>query len=135
MIIRRYGKTIASVDADFDPAAMTEVGFRRNREWEMEIDEFLDKHKLVQGFEIDGTGSDVVQDKAERALLAALLGQLEAIHDRLEEGQFLSIESRTGVDYPRTRYERSTLGNQEFTYSIDRPLRVAIWEKRTPTEG
>ena len=135
MIIRRYGKTIASVDADFDPAAMTEVGFRRNREWEMAIDEFLDHHKMVETHEIDGTGTDVVQDKAERALLANLLEQLEAIHDGMGEGQMLAIESKTGVDYPRTRYERTTLGEQAFTYSIDRPLKVGIWEKWVPTEG
>jgi hypothetical protein len=130
MIIRRYGNRFHSVSLDFDPAAMTEVGFRKDGVQEWEAGEFLAAHRLAREVEIIAESSDPVQEKAEREMLEALEARFNEIHGALEEGQYLGIESKTGVDYPRTRYARPTTGNREFTYTMDRPLRLGIWEKR-----
>jgi hypothetical protein len=115
---------------DFDPAAMTEVGFRRDgvREWDAE--DFVGQFHMVREEEIIAEYSDVVQEKAERLMLDLLAEKFNEIHDSLAEDQYLSIESKTGVDYPRTRYDRPTTGDKAFTYTLDRPLRLGIWEKK-----
>ena len=130
MIIRRYGNRVHSVSLDFDPAALTEVGFRRDGQVEWDLGEFLDEHRMVREVEIIAEATDPVQERAEREMLLKLAAQVNELHDSLEEGQYLTIESKSGVDFPRTRYERSTPGDQGFTYTLDRPLRLGIWEKR-----
>ena len=130
MIIRRYGNRFHSVSMDFDPAAMTEVGFRKDGERDWNADEFLAVYQLVREEEIIAESSDPVQEKAEREMLESLAAKFNEIHDALEEDQFLGIESKTGVDYPRTRYDRPTTGDREFTYTLDRPLRLGVWEKK-----
>lgn len=130
MIIRRYGNRFHSVVLDFNPAAMTEVGFRRDREQEWEVGEFTDQYRMVREEEIIADATDPVQEGAERAMLEALEQKFNAIYAALEEGQHLSVESKTGTDYPRTRYDRLTKGDKDFTYTLDRPLRLGIWEKK-----
>jgi hypothetical protein len=130
MIIRRYGSRFHSVSLDFDPAAMTEVGFRRDGEREWDVEEFLAVYQKVRDVEIIAEASDPVQEKAERQMLANLESSFNEVHDALEEGQYLGIESKVGVDYPRTRYDRPTTGEREFTYTLDRPLKLGVWEKK-----
>ena len=131
MIIRRYGSRIHSVALDFDPVAMTEVGLRRDGVREWDAVEFLDNYHLVRLVEIIAESSDPVQEKAEREMLEALAVKLTEIHDALEDGQLLGVESKTGVDHPSTRYDRLTTGDQEFTYTLNRPLKLGVWEKRS----
>lgn len=130
MIIRRYGNRFHSVTLDFDPAAMTEVGFRRDGRQEWSAEDFLDAYEMVREEEIIAEATDPVQERAERSMLEALEDRFNAIHEGLEEGQYLSIESKAGVDHPRTRYDRVTKGDREFTYTLDRPLRLGIWQKK-----
>ena len=129
MIIRRYGSRFHSVSLDFDPAAMTEVGFRRDGKQEWDAEEFLAGHQMVREEEVITRSTNAVQEAAERTMLEALEEKVLAIHDSLIDGQFLSVESKTGVDHPRTRYDRTTTGAREFTYTLDRPLRLGIWEQ------
>ena len=98
----------------------------------MDLGEFLDHYHMVRSEEITAEGTDVVQEKAEKALLENLKAEFDKVYATVEEGQFLSIESKSGVDYPRTRYDRTTLGDRPFVYTIDRPLRLGIFEKRVP---
>ena len=130
MIIRRYGTRFHSVSLDFDPAAMTEVGFRRDGAQEWDAEEFLAEYEMLRVEDLMAEGTDVVQEAAERIMLDNLREMVNQLVDGLEEGQFLSVESRTGVDYPRTRYDRPTKGDREFTYTLDKPLRVGIWAKK-----
>lgn len=130
MIIRRYGSRFHSVSIDFDPAAMTEVGFRRNGDQDWDAEEFMAEHELVREEEIIAEFSHVVQERAERGMLEALEEMLTAIHDSLEAEEFLSIESKAGVDHPRTRYHRPTTGEKAFTYTLDKPLRLGVWGKK-----
>jgi hypothetical protein len=130
MIIRRYGNRYHSVTLDFDPAAMTEVGFRRDHENDWDAEEFDSEYEMVREEHIIADATDTVQEKAEREMLVALEEQFNAVYATLEDGQLLSILSKSGVDYPRTRYDRSTLGEKDFTYTLDQPLRLGIWAKR-----
>ena len=130
MIIRRYGNRYHSVTLDFDPAAMTEVGFRRDHENDWDAEEFDSEYEMVREEHIIADATDTVQEKAEREMLVALEEQFNAVYATLEDAQLLSILSKSGVDYPRTRYDRSTLGEKDFTYTLDRPLRLGIWAKR-----
>lgn len=130
MIIRRYGNRFHSVVLDFDPAAMTEVGFRKDGEREWDAEGFLAQHEMVREEAIIAEATDPIQEAAERTMLVALEEKVRAIHDLLEDGQYLSIESKAGVDYPRTRYTRTTTGDREFSYTLDRPLRLGVWVKK-----
>ena len=130
MIIRRYGNRFHSVSLDFDPAAMTEVGFRRDGNQEWDAEEFLAGHEMIREEEIIAEASDVVQAAAERVMLADLEQKVNDVLATLDEGQFLSVESKMGVDYPRTRYHRPTTGDREFTYTLDKPLRMGVWAKK-----
>ena len=130
MIIRRYGTRFHSVSMDFDPAAMTEVGFRRDGGHEWDAEEFLAAYEMIREETLMAEATDVVQEAAERTMLQKLEDMVAQLVDDLAEGQFLSVESRTGVDYPRTRYDRPTKGDKAFTYTLDKPLRVGIWAKK-----
>ena len=130
MIIRRYGNRFHSVSMDFNPAAMTEVGFRRDGTQEWDAEEFLAGHEMVREEEIMAQASDAVQEAAERVMLSKLEALVKEALAALEDGQLLSIESKAGVDHPRTRYDRTTTGDREFTYTLDKPLRVGIWVKK-----
>ena len=130
MIIRRYGNRFHSVSLDFDPAAMTEVGFRRDGNQEWDAEEFLAGHEMIREEEIIAEASDVVQAAAERVMLADLEQKVNDVLATLDEGQFLSVESKMGVDYPRTRYHRPTTGDREVTYTLDKPLRLGVWAKK-----
>lgn len=130
MIIRRYGKHIHSVSLDFDPVAMTEVGFRRNGGQEWDAEDFDAEYELVREADIIADATHEVQAKAERAMLTELEDRFNEVYATLEDGQLLSVESKSGVDYPRTRYDRSARGGQDFTYTLDQPLRLGVWAKR-----
>ena len=130
MIIRRYGNRFHSVSLDFDPAAMTEVGFRKDGAHEWDAEDFLADHEMVREQEFMAEASDVVKEAAERIMLNDLEQKVNELLEGLEEGQFLSVESKAGVDHPRTRYYRPTTGDRAFTYTLDKPLRVGIWVKR-----
>ena len=130
MIIRRYGNRFHSVSLDFDPAAMTEVGFRRDGTQEWDAEEFLAGHEMVREEEIMAQASDAVQEAAERVMLSKLEAKVKEVLEALDDGQLLSVESKAGVDHPRTRYDRPTTGDREFTYTLDKPLRVGIWVKK-----
>ena len=130
MIIRRYGNRFHSVSLNFDSAAMTEVGFRRDGTQEWDAEEFLAGHEMIREEEIMAQASDAVQEAAERVMLSNLEAKVKEVLEALDDGQLLSIESKAGVDHPRTRYHRPTTGDSEFTYTLDKPLRVGIWAQK-----
>ena len=96
----------------------------------MDAEEFSGEFEMIREKEIIAEATAAVQEAAERTMLESLEEKFSAVHDALEEGQYLSIESKTGVDHPRTRYARTTTGDKEFTYTLDRPLRLGIWQRK-----
>ena len=132
MILRRYGKNIESVEVDFDARAMTEIGFRRDRSFSIPTDEFESGYERVDGAELTATADGSVQDEAEKAVLDALLAALREFESKAGAGELVLVESQQGVDYPKTREERSTVivegTNQlHFTWQIDPPLKVGLY--------
>ena len=134
MILRRYGKNIESVEVDFDARAMTEIGFRRDRAFSIPTDEFESTYERVDGAELTTTASGDVQDEAEKQVLDALLSELRAFEAASGDGEVVLVESQQGVDYPKTREERTNVivdgTNQfQFTWHIDPPLKVGRYRK------
>ncbi len=129
MILRRYGNTVQSVEVDFDARAMNEIGFRRDHELSIPTGEFESGYQRVDGAELTARAEGAVQDEAEQAVLDQLLAALRAFEAASEEGDLVVVESQQGVDYPKTREERTNVveGGRNlfrFVWSIDPPLKV-----------
>ncbi len=129
MILKRYGNTLQSVEVDFDARAMNEIGFRRDRQFSIPVDEFESGYERVDQAELTGRAEGAVQDEAEQAALDQLLAALREFEAGSVEGDLVVVESQQGVDYPKTREERSARvdGGKNlfrFLWSIDPPLKV-----------
>lgn len=134
MIVRRYGKKVQSVTPNFDPNAMTEVGFVRG-DWSMETDEFEEQYVRKGGREMTATEKGSVQVEVERAVLDALRSQLAAFESSLGDGEILMVEDEPGVHYPKTRGKQTTTvvaseNRLVFEYRIDPPLHVGVYQPR-----
>ncbi len=132
MILRRYGATIQSVEANFDSKAFTEIGFRRDHAYSSPADDFLDRHERISEQLLEAESEGDVQDEVESAMLEKLLGQLEKIDGDLNEGEFILIESEPGQDYPKTRTRQKNVvvdgENRLYFYSSVSPLlKVAVF--------
>ena len=135
MILKRYGKSYHSVTPNFDSRAMTEVGFQKSGEQSRSVEEFETDFERQDTRELVATAAGAVQDQAEREMLEQLRAQLLAVEEEASGGVVV-IESEQGKDYPKTREKQTTLvvGNENklhFDWTIDPPLRVAIYRKRT----
>ena len=131
MIFRRYGNSVHSVVCDFDSKALTEIRFRRNNEVSHEA-EALAKWPRVRGHELVAKAEGLVQDEAEKKLLADLEAQVRAIESELGAGELLLIESEQGTDYPKTVTQQKTVNVEgenrfHFTSTLRPPLRVGIY--------
>jgi hypothetical protein len=136
MILKRYGTTVQSVEINFDARAMTEVGFRRDRQFSIPSAEFDSQYELVDSLELKSKADGDVQDEAERALLAGLEAQLRDLDARLPEGEVLLIENEQGVDYPKTVDEKKNVivegqNRLHFYWQIEPPLRLGRYRKRS----
>ena len=135
MILKRYGKSYHSVTPNFDSRAMTEVGFQKSGEQSLSAEEFEAEYERQDLRELVAAAAGPVQDQAEREMLEQLRAQLLAVEEEAGEGVVV-IESEQGKDYPKTREKQTTLvvGNENklhFDWTIEPPLRVAIYRKRT----
>ncbi len=131
MIVRRYGTWYHSVIPSFNPAAMTEIGFRRDRRHSIAADEFASGYRLIETGEVDAEADAPVQRDAERALLANLEGALGEWVDRLRPDQVLVVLNERD-DWPKTRERREGIiveGENRFYFHwwVDPPLRVAVY--------
>lgn len=135
MLVRRYGTTVQSVEADFRPHALNEINFRRDRAHSFTEAEFESGWEKVGEVEVDATAEGDVHKKVEEAILADLLGQLDEHLAALGENEALLVENESGVDWPRTRQETRTrvegLENRlHFTVDLHPPLRLGRYRKR-----
>ena len=135
MILKRYGNSVQSVDTNFDSKALTEIGFRRNRRWSIESDEFAAAYELIEVHELDATADGPVQDETEAVMLEDLEGKLDALPESLREGEVLLVESEQGRDYPKTRTEQKNViveGENRFYFYVRMappPLRVGRYRR------
>jgi len=135
MILRRYGSNVQSVEPNFDSKAISEVGFRRNQEFSVEAETFLSSYEKLSEHSFSAQAEGDVQDQVESAMLDDLLAQLNALHEGLEEGQVLFVESEKGKDYPRTRTRQKNVvvegeNRLYFFSSVDPALRVGVYRAR-----
>jgi hypothetical protein len=132
MILRRYGKNVQSVEANFDSKALTEIGFRRDREVSIEDDRFTEGHERVSEHSLTAEAEGDVQDEVESVMLDNLLTQLTDLEANLGEGEVLFIESEKGQDYPKTKTRQKNVvvegENRLYFYSsLAPPLRVGVY--------
>ena len=76
MILRQYGTSYQSVEINFNPTAMTEIGFRRDRVFSIPVEEFESGYTLVESGELTAEADAEVQKVAEEAILAQLEEEL-----------------------------------------------------------
>jgi hypothetical protein len=134
MILRRYGRSMQSVEPNFDSKALTEVGFRRDHASSIPVEEFEAEYRQVDTHELSARTEGGVHDEVESALLADLVGQLEALEGALGEAEVLVLLNEQGVDYPKTRSEQKNVivegENRLYFYvSVDPPLRIGRFSR------
>ncbi len=135
MILRRYGTNLHSVNPNFDSRAMTEVGFMRNGQMTIAVDEFVEKYERVDGKELSASAAGEVQGQVEDKVLATLRQKLQALEDGAGEDRVLLIENEHGKDLAKTRGVQTSqvvqgLNRLHFEFTIDPPLKVGIYRRK-----
>jgi hypothetical protein len=135
VIVKRYGSKVHSVTSNFDARAMNEIGFRRDNEWSEDSDEFFDAYEKLETHDLTAAAEGEIQGDAEEKLLESLLAQLDAVAKTVGDDAVLMVESEQGVDYPKTRHTQTNqvVGNENrlyFRFTVEPPLRVAVYRKR-----
>jgi hypothetical protein len=134
VIVRRYGTKMHSVEPNFDAHAMNEIGFRRDNDWSLPVEEFQEAWEKVETHELTANAEGEVQNVAEDELLKSLQAQLAAVAAAAGDGVVV-IESETGTDYPKTRHTQRTqvvdgANRLYFRFTVEPPLRVAVYRAR-----
>lgn len=134
MILRRYGGSVQSVELNFDSKALTEIGFRRDRQFSVPAERFETEYARVEGYELTEEERGDVQDEVEQVMLRRLEERIRELEGGLESGEVLLIESEQGVDYPKTRTDQTTVvtageNRLHFTIRVDPPLRIGRYRK------
>ena len=132
MILRRYGTSYQSVDLNFDSKALNEIGFRRNHEHSIAVEDFDGSYALGVTHEVQAEAEGDVQDHTEQHLLDRLQEQIEALIRELGDGEVLVVKNGQGHDYPKTRQQTANVivegeNRLHFTYTIAPLLRIAVY--------
>lgn len=135
MILKRYGNTWHSVDLNFDSKALNEIGFRRNREHAVPVDELDSEYERVEEHELEARAEGRVQDQTEQELLDKLEARIREILESLGEGEVLVFENQDGADYPKTRQKTRNVVEEgenvlHFTYTVAPPVKLSVRRPR-----
>jgi len=135
MILRRYGESFHSVEPDFDPRAMNEVGFRRDRAFSISVEDLSESYEAGEAHELVAEAEGPVQTEAESVALDDLEAQLNALVEGVGEGGVVVVESEPGQDYPKMRETRSNVivdGKNKFHFRryVEPPLKVRVYARR-----
>jgi hypothetical protein len=135
MLLRRYGTALHSVVPNFDPNALTEISFRRDRVFSISESDFQGGYERVREEGLAPEAEGMVQPEAESELLGRLEGELRTIEAGLAEGELLLIESEQGTDYPKVRDRKQGIvveGENKlvFYWRVEPPLRIGIYRRR-----
>ena len=137
MLLRRYGTSLQSVVTDFDSNALSEIGFRRDRNFSVTSETFAKEYEKVREESLASESDGPVQTEAEALLLERLKEKIEGLLDGLGAGEVGVVESEQGVDYPKARDKKEGIivdGENRiyFRWRVDPPLRVGIYRHRGP---
>lgn len=134
VILKRYGKAYHSVQPNFNPAGITEIGFRRDRAFTMAADDFEEVYERLGADELRADAEGPVQRHAEKILLRKLEEVLARRVGELDGDRVLVVVNGAN-DWPKTRERREVVqedvhNRYHFRWWIDPPLKVALWRKR-----
>ena len=132
MIFKRYGTSYQSVDPNFQATALTEVGFRRDRERTISEEELAAEYQRHTTHELLAEADGMVQDHTEQLLLDRLESKLFELEATLDTHHILVIENDSGRDWPKPRQRiRNVVVEGEnrlyFEYTISPPLRMTVY--------
>ena len=135
MILRRYGTSVHSVELNFDAAALTEIGFRRDGEVSIPVEEFESGWEKVEERSFAPTGEGRVQIETDRVLLDELERAIRAMEQDLGEDEVLYVESQQGKDYPKVSDTQKVIVEDHenrihFSARVHPPLRMGRYRKR-----
>lgn len=134
MILRKYGNAYHSVETNFNPTAINEIGFMRDRAFSASAADFDARYEMLETGELVAEADAEVQRHAERDLLRNLERAVAQWVARLEPGQVLVVRNGRD-DWPKTRERREAViveGENRFHFHwwVDPPLKVAIHTPR-----
>ena len=135
MILKRYGTSYQSVETNFNSRALTEIAFRRDRDFSIPTEEFDAAYERVDERVFSPQTEGDVQDAAEEALLKALDAEIASALGALKEGEVLVVESREGEDYPKTQDRKQNVvvdgeNRLYFYWRVQPPLRLGVFRKK-----
>lgn len=135
MIFKRYGTSYQSVDTNFDAKAMSEIGFRRNREREIPVDDLESGFVKTDTVEVATAAEGDVQTEAEQLMLDRLEERVAEIVGELLEGGILVVENESGHDHPKPRQDiKNVIVEGEnrlfFHYTMSPPLRIGVYSPK-----
>jgi len=135
MILKKYGTSFQSVVPNFNPRALTEIAFRRDRSFSIPVEDFQASYEKVDETSITAETEGDVQDQAEQALMSALKERLEEMEASLGEEGVLVVESQEGEDYPKTRDRKKKVivegeNRLYFYWWVEPPLRLGVYRKK-----
>jgi hypothetical protein len=135
MLLRRQGRRIQQVEPHFDPRALTEITFRPSGGFSEDAEAFDARMEAGDEHLLESTAHGPVQADAEQALLDGLADRLQQVLAALDPSEVLVIESRPGVDWPKTRERRKDVivdgeNRYHFNWWIEPPLRVVVHRPR-----
>ena len=135
MILKRYGTMLHSVQPNFDSRAMTEIGFLRDHRFSLRASAFDESHEARESLELSASADGPVHDAAEQELLRNLEAKLRRVEAGVGEDGIVVIESRRGVDYPKTRDRKQNVIHEgrnrlHFHWTVAPPLRVSVFRRR-----
>lgn len=135
MIFKRYGTAYQSVDPNFESKALNEIGFRRDRERSVTVEDFEAQYEHVTTHELVAQAEGPVQDHTEQLLLDRLEARMLELEAELDDDLILVVENGDGPDYPKTRQEiRNVVEHGEnklhFTYTVSPALKMGVYRKK-----
>lgn len=135
MIFKRYGTAYQSVDPNFDSKALNEVGFRRDREQSIPVEDFEAGYEHLTTHELVADAEGPVQDHTEQLLLDRLEARMLELESGLDDSHILVVENGDGTDYPKTRQEIKNVivegeNKLHFHYTVSPPLRIGVYRRR-----
>ena len=134
MILRRYGNAYHRVEPNFNPTAITEIGFQRDRRLSIPVADFEAEWERIDGDEVSAEADETVQREAERLLLRRLEEALREKLTKLAEGEALVVESGRD-DWPKTRERKEVVAEAldnrfHFHWWVEPALKVAVYRRR-----
>ncbi|MSR22377.1 MAG: hypothetical protein EXR92_02360 [Gemmatimonadetes bacterium] len=137
MLFRRYGSSVHRVEPTFDPNAINEISFRRDRSHAFPTADLGARYEKVREVTVGGETEGPVQTEAEARLLEGMRLELERLSAQLGEGEILVVENEQGIDHPKVRDRKEGIIEEGknrvfFHWRADPPLQIGVYRRLAP---